>query len=373
MKRLVGRFVLLLAFLCPVWAQVDASSPEGMALGAIARETDAAKKQALLEEFVQKYPGSSQAHWAWEQLQDGYLQAKDYAKALEAGEKALASDPDNPIPAYENLKAAEGLNDVDAILKWAAETSRIARKAIAATKPDDADAKARADYDQQLDTYSDYAVFAVALRVTDPKKIIAIVEALQQRSPKSEYLTKLTSRYLAALQQAGEVDKVGPAADKVLQNDPNNPDALLAAASFDMEHQNLDQSLALAAKLIEVLQAAKKPEGMSDADWKKTKDAALGVAYSIQGLDYCTKKDYQQCDQLLRKGLPLVQDNKQMLGRVTFDLGVSNYALARAGNKALMKDALAFSEQSAAIPGPLQAQAAENVKTIKKAMGPAKK
>src|SRR5208283_3708069 len=124
----------------------------------------------------------SQAGWAWGQLQDGYLQAKDYAKAIEAGEKALATDPDNPIPAYENLKAAEGLNDLDAILKWAAETSRIARKAIAATKPDDADAKARADYDQQRDTYSDYAVFAVALRVTDPKKIIAIVEALQQRS-----------------------------------------------------------------------------------------------------------------------------------------------------------------------------------------------
>ena len=173
MKRLVSIFALLLAFLCPVWAQVDASSPEGMALGAITRETDAAKKQALLLEFVKKYPGSSQAGWAWETVQ-----AKDYAKALEAGETALATDPDNPIPAYENLKAAEGLNDSDAILKWAAETSRLARKAITATKPDDADAKARADYDQQLDTYSDYAVFAFALKETDPKKIVASAEAL---------------------------------------------------------------------------------------------------------------------------------------------------------------------------------------------------
>jgi tetratricopeptide (TPR) repeat protein len=178
MMRLLGIFALLLAFLGPVWAQVDASSPEGMALGAITRETDAAKKQALLEEFVNKFPSSSQSAWAWEQLQDGYLQAKDYAKALEAGEKALATDSDNPIPAYENLKAAEGLNDEDAILKWAAETSRLARKAIAATKPNDADAKARADYDLQLDTYSDYAVFAVALKEADPKKIVASAEAL---------------------------------------------------------------------------------------------------------------------------------------------------------------------------------------------------
>jgi tetratricopeptide (TPR) repeat protein len=373
MKRLVGIFALLLAFLCPIWAQVDASSPEGMALGAITRETDAAKKQALLEEFVKKFPSSSQSAWAWEQLQDGYLQAKDYAKALEAGEKALATDPDNPIPAYENLKAAEGLNDEDAVLKWAAETSRLARKAIAATKPDDADAKARADYDQQLDTYSDYAVFAVALKVTDPKKIVACAEALQQRSPKSEYVGKLAGRYLAALQQAGQGDKVGPAAEKILQGDPNNADALVAAANFNMEHQNLDQSLAFAAKLTQALQAAKKPDEISDADWKKKKDTMLAVAYWIQGLDYYTKKDYAQSDKVLRLALPLVQDNKQLLGSVTFHLGVSNYELAKAGNKALMKDALAFSEQSAAIPGPLQAQAAENIKTIKKAMGPAKK
>jgi tetratricopeptide (TPR) repeat protein len=373
MRRLVGVCALLLAFLCPVWAQVDASSPEGMALGAITREADAAKKQALLEDFVKKYPTSSQAAWAWEQLQDGYLQAKDYAKAMEAGEKALATDTGNPIPAYENLKAAEGLNDEDAILKWAAETSQLARKAIAATNPDDAEAKARADYDQQLDTYSDYAVFAVALKETDPKKIVACAEALQQRSPKSEYVGKLAGRYLAALQQAGQGDKVGPAADKILQGDPNNMDALLAAANFNMEHQDLDKSLAFAGKLTQLLQTAKKPDEMSDADWKKKKDSMLAVAYWIQGLDYYTKKDYAQSDKVLRQTLPLVQDNKQLLGSVTFHLGVSNYELAKAGNKPLMKDALAFTEQSAGIPGPLQAQATENIKTIKKAMGPAKK
>jgi len=373
MKRLAGVVALVIAFLCPVWAQVDASSPEGMALGAITRETDAAKKQTLLEDFVKKYPSSSQAAWAWEQLQDGYLQAKDYDQAIEAGEKALAADPDNPIPAYENLKAAEGKGDVDLILKWAGETSRIARRVIGSTKPDDAEAKARADYDQQLDTYSDYAVFAVALKTTDPQKIIAIAETLQQRSPKSEYMGKLTGRYLAALQQAGQLDKVGPAADKILQADPNNQDALLAAANFNMERQNLDKSLSLAAKLVEVLQAAKKPEEISDADWKKKKDGMLAVAYWIQGLDYYTKKNYQQSDKVLRQALPLVQDNKQLLGSVTFHLGVSDYELAKAGNKALMKDALAFTEQAAALPGPLQAQAAENIKTIKRAMGPAKK
>ena len=143
--------------------------------------------------------------------------------------------------------------------------------------------KARAEYDQQLDTYSDYAVFAVALKETDPKKIVACAEALQQRSPKSEYVGKLAGRYLAALQQAGQGDKVGPAADKILQGDPNNMDALLAAANFNMEHQDLDKSLAHAAKLTELLQTAKKPDEMSDADWQKKKESMLAVAYWIRG------------------------------------------------------------------------------------------
>ncbi len=76
---------------------------------------------------------------------------------------------------------------------------------------------------------------------------------------------------------------------------------------------------------------------------------------------------------MLRLALPLVQDNKQLLRSVTFHLGVSDYELAKAGNKALMRDALTYLQQSAALPGPLQAQAEEDVKTVKKAMGPAKK
>ncbi len=261
MKYLIAVLALAIVCSCSAWAQVDASSPEGQALGAISQEKDAAKKQALLEEFVKKFPNSSQSAWAWEQLQDDYLQAKDFDKTLEAGDKALAADADNPIPAYNNLKAAEGKGDVDLIMKWSAETSRIARKVVASAKPgDDADAKARADYAQQLDTYSDYALLAAALKTTDAKQIILLAEALRQRSPKCEYLGKLTGRYLTALQQAGQNDKVGAAAEKILAGDPNNPNALLAAANFNMEHQNLDKSLTQSTKLVDVLQASKKPD-----------------------------------------------------------------------------------------------------------------
>src|SRR5690348_10128931 len=96
---------------------VDAGSPEGQMLGAISNETDPGHKQAMMEEFVKTYPTSSQAGWAWEQLQSAYLQAQQYDRSIEAGEKALAANADNPVLAYNNLKAAEGKNDPDGVMK----------------------------------------------------------------------------------------------------------------------------------------------------------------------------------------------------------------------------------------------------------------
>ena len=72
------------------------------------------------------------------------------------GEKALAANADNPVLAYNNLKASEGKNDPDGVIKWSAETSRLARKTIdSAGTSGGADAKGRAEYAQQLDSYSE--------------------------------------------------------------------------------------------------------------------------------------------------------------------------------------------------------------------------
>ena len=129
MKSVVLSVVLLTAAGCLSFGQsFDPSTPDGAMIAAIQKESDAAKKQAMLEEFVQKYPDSKTAGWAWAQLQAADLQAQQYDKAMEAGQKSLASDPDQVEVAYNNLKAAEGKNDPDAVMKWSAETSKLARK-----------------------------------------------------------------------------------------------------------------------------------------------------------------------------------------------------------------------------------------------------
>jgi hypothetical protein len=373
MKSLILTAALLAGLCSSSWGQkllIDTSTAEGKTLADIAQQQDAARKQTMLEEFIKTYPKSSQAGWVYGQLQSIYLQQQQYDKVLETGEKALAGGDDNVDLAYNNLKAAEAKNDPDSVAKWSAETSRLARKVEQSTQPTDGDAKARIDYAKQVDTYSEYSTYATVLKTTDPAKIIAVVEPLEQRNPKSEYLSKSYGMYLNALRKTGQNDKAGAAAEKEAERDPNNEDVLLIAADYNMQRQNQDRALAYATKLSEVMQAKTKPAELSDADWEKKKETLLGASYWIQGVVYSGQKNYSQANKTLREALPLIKGDSQMLGVGLFHLGVADYELGKSTKKrALLLDALKFSQQSAAIKSPLQAQAQANVKAISRQVG----
>lgn len=370
MKSVVLLSVLLMALSYPGRGQAfDPTTPDGSMLASIQKESDAGKKQAMLEEFVQKYPDSKNAGWAWGQLQAAYLQAQQYDKALDAGQKSLASDPDQVEVAYNNLKAAEGKNDPDAVLKWSAETSRIARKEAASPKP--GEGKEQVDYAKQVDTYTEYAIFATAIKTADNAKVIALVESLEQRDPDSPYLGKSYGRYLTALRQAGQDEKAGAAAEKEAQRDPANEDVLAFAADYDLRHKDLDKSLTYSTKLAELMQTKARPEEIADADWQKKKQTLLGLALWMEGVSYNGKSQFAQADKALRQALPLVKDNTQLQPIVLFQLGVADFQLGKASkNRAMMQDALKFSQQSAAMKSPVQTDAQNNVKAITAALGP---
>lgn len=369
MKSVVLIAALLAALSYPGMGQAfDPGTPDGAMLASIQKESDAAKKQAMLEEFVQKYPDSKNAGWAWGQLQSSYLQAQQYDKALQAGQKSLASDPDEVEVAYDNLKAAEGKNDPDAVMKWSAETSRLARKEVASPKP--GDGKEQIDYAKQVDTYTEYSLFATAIKTADNAKVTALVESLEQRNPDSPYLSKAYGRYLNALQQQGQNDKAGAAAEKEAQRDPANEDVLAFAADYDMRRKDLDKSLTYSTKLAELMQSKAKPEEIADADWQKKKQTLLALAYWIEGVSYNGKNQFAQADKALRQALPLVQSDSQLQPVVLFQLGVADFQLGKASkNRAMMQDALKFSQQSAAMKSPVQSDAQNNVKAISSALG----
>jgi tetratricopeptide (TPR) repeat protein len=369
MKSIVLSTALLVALAYSGVGQAyDPSTPDGSMIASIQKESDASKKQAMLEEFVQKYPDSKSAGWAWGQLQASYLKAQEYDKAIDAGEKSLKSDPDEVEVAYNNLKAAEGKNDPDAVMKWSAETSRIARKEAASPKA--GEGKEQVDYAKQVDTYTEYAIFATTLKTTDNTKIIALVESLEQRSPDSLYLSKCYGRYLNALKQAGQEDKAGKAAETQAQRDASNEEVLAFAADYDLRHKDLDKCLTYSTKLAELMQSKPKPEDAADADWQKRKQTFLGLALWMEGVSYNGKNQFAQADKALRQAMPLVKDNNQLQPLVLFQLGVADFQAGKASkNRAMMQDALKFSQQSAALKSPVQTQAQNNVKAISTALG----
>jgi tetratricopeptide (TPR) repeat protein len=255
-------------------------------------------------------------------------------------------------------------------MKWSAETSRAARKEIASFKAG-TDDKARLDYAKQVDIYTEYSVYAMAAKTTDPAKIVALIESLQQRAPESPYLSKAYGRYLNALQQMGQKEKAGTEAEQQLQRDPNNEDVLAFAASENLQKNNQEKTLAYASKLADVMQSKAKPDDISEAVWAKKKQTMLGLAYWMEGVSYNGQHQYAKADKSLRSALPLVKENSQLLPIVLFHLGVADFELGKASkSRALINDALNYSKQSAALKSPMQTEAANNVKAISRALGP---
>ena len=79
MKRYLVALVLLVL---PVVAQqhqnftINVGTPEGQLLQSIGQEADEAKKVALMQEFLDKYPMHEGAGWVCVQLQGVYLGQK---------------------------------------------------------------------------------------------------------------------------------------------------------------------------------------------------------------------------------------------------------------------------------------------------------
>lgn len=349
---------------------IDIETDEGKLLHRLEEQENPLQKRQIMEEFVAKYPKHAGVPWVYGQLQPIYLKDGQFDRVLEAGEKALAVDPDNPDLAYNNLKAAEGKKDPELVKTWSARTSQSARKIIDAGKQATDTDKKTLDYARQLDIYTEYSVYALALQVTDPAQTIDLTENLEQRNPKSQYLPKLSGKYLNALRQAGQGEKAGVRAEQLAAIDPNNEDALLIAADWYLQKKNQPEKvIAYSTKLLKLLQDKPKPEGLSDQDWKRKRDSFLGLGYWMPGVTYSAQGQFKDADQWLRLALPYLADD-QLRAMGLFHLGLANYQLGKAAkNKARMQEGLKYSEESAALASPLQVQALKNVQVIRAELG----
>ncbi len=348
---------------------VNLDAPEGRLIQQIQHELDGAKRLSLLEQFAAQYPQDESVAWVYDQMIAAYAQAGQSDKVLETGQKLLAIDPADVATAHECLKAAEAKKDPALVLKWSATTSEMARKVVQSPEPAAAGEveawKRNVDYAKQVDVYTEYSLYAALLQSTDPKVRIELGEALETRNPQSQYLPQVAQPLFLAYMQAGQNEKGLAFADKCLSANQASEEMMLAVAQSYMEKKLPDKAIAVARQAIQAADAKQKPEGAADADWQTWKTQITGRAEWISGVSYAAQNKWALADESLRAALPTMQGDKSYLAQALFFLGLANYRMAESGQPARARDALHFSEQCAAIPGPFQASARTNVKAIR--------
>ena len=374
----MNKCILVLALLTlPVLAQqprqnfvINVGTPEGQLLQQIGQELDDAKKEMLMQDFLDKYPKHEGAAWVCAMLAIDYNQNKEYDKALDITEKVYANSPDMDV-AYAGLKAAEGKEDPAMVKKWAGRTSASARKVMASAKaPTNDEEKQQATYTKDVDTYSEYALYVLALKAKEPKETVDLIDALEKQNPKSQYLSIGAPNYFEALEKSGEGAKACPAATRLAAGDPKNAEAMLFAAQCSWNGSKADGLIGYGSKAITALNSRTKPEGTSDSDWANKKAMLTGNANFYIGQGYTMQGRYGPANKALRASLGSIKGNEAFYAIALFDLGLANYNLGKTiGDKAQMREGLKFFEQSAGMKSSVQDQASRNASLVRNELG----
>jgi tetratricopeptide (TPR) repeat protein len=348
--------------------EVDAEKPDGKLMQQIMQESDAAKKNALMEQFATEFPKAPHTGWVLESVQGYYAKANQHDQVIAFGDKLLALDPDDPEAALQSLKAAEAKKDVALIKKYSDATAKNARKMATAPQPKEADEvdgwKKDVEYAKQVGQYADYSVFRLGVESRDPKVTIEMAELLMQRSPDGEYAVKMREPMFVAYRQSGANDKAIALAEKVLATEQKNEDMLLVVADHYLQTKKEPEKVhSYSAKIVEIMSAKPKPEGTSDADWTTRKNLVVGLAHFMSGKLYAAENKHSQADAQLRKALPLVEANPALKPETLFLLGLSNYRMA-SGSPERAQDSATYFRQCAALKSPFQGTAATNLKRI---------
>jgi len=349
--------------------EINTQTPEGALLADAGRTDDEAKKTALLEEFIQKYPKHDGVPFAGTQLQAIYLKNGSFDKVIQVADTILAVDPAVPLAAYNALQAAEQKKDYAAIQTWALKTADAAKKQLAMPKPGD-DSQAEQwtkdqDYAKQVIVRCEYSLFHAAVETQDPQAKANLGEALLNLNPDSQYAAQTLPHYLYGLMQTGQAAKATAVAEKILEKDPSNDSMMVLVADNSLSAKDPQKASAFAAKAIETLKAKTAPQEGDPAAWQKAHDAELGRAYFIAGSAANESKKYADADKSFRAALPLLQGNNEMLAPAYFFLGFVNHEMAKAqklpASRTLLADAKKFTAACAAIAGPYQETCKKNL------------
>jgi tetratricopeptide (TPR) repeat protein len=162
-----------------------------------------------------------------------------------------------------------------------------------------------------------------------------------------------------AYQQAQNTTKMLEVANGLLAKAPNDIGMLLLLSDYYGEKgEQLDKAESYSKKAIASLEAAAKPEGVTDEQWTQQKALQKGLALSSLGQVNIGKKDNAQAVENLKAAAPLVKPDDVSYARNQYRLG---FALLNLKRNAEAKDAFT---QAASVNSPYKGLAQDKLKSI---------
>lgn len=355
-------------------------SPEDKLMLAVNGSDDPHAKIADLEKFVQAHPKSTYAPCAQELLTRNYVKLKEYDKAIAAGQKAIAANHldvsflQDLLQAYISLgKASPDAFDVIAKAAQQIKTeSRVFTKLNEAPAKVAAAKKAALQQANQDKAYMMYAFLNLFPRVTDPNQRIKILDQFCQAYPQlaKEHAGDLNFRYAVAYAQINQPEKADAYAEKAIAADPNDINALNMVAyhyAFRVPSKRATAAT-YAKKVLALIPAAKKPEGMSDDYFKTQQNTQEGMARVTLGYLNLVRNARSHrvagAVQEFSKAAPLLGSNPQLQGEAYYLLGYAYETLYPARHR----EAYAALQKSAKIQSSMQGKAKELLAKVRSAM-----
>lgn len=354
----MNRLSLVTLLLCAtLHAQVDkisipAGTPEDQAIQAITAESDAQRKNALLQDFVQKFSSNPMAvaYGNW-QLAQNYLAAGDTAKALAAGDKALASSPHNLDILVFQTQVATQVKDNAKVIDYAVRGGQAFQSIAKQPGPagmSEQDFAAEVQ-NQQADNKASYeyletSAFNAITSEQDPKQRMSFIERYTPAFPGSRFEEQVSQFAIYSLQQLNDATRLAAYGEKTLAANPNSiPTLLLLSSAYveDAKIANVNKAMTYARKALELA----KPDA-PDAD--HSRKLAGGVAHSTIGYALLKQDKTVASIPELKAGSTLLKDDPAAYSTVLYRLG---FAYAKLNRLTEARDVLS---QAVEIQGPFQ-------------------
>lgn len=333
--RILTALLLLIAWFAPVCqAQlgknvlIPAGSEVDHQISAI-NAADPSQKLQLIEEFSKAHPEDDFQILACEQYVSYYIGAKQYDKASEYGDKLFALDPDNYPNAVSMVRAANEKGDIDKLYTYGEKANSILQRYKAMPPPANTeDANWATEKKQKLASLNDdqdyvrQSLLSAPYNVKDPTKKADYFVRFAKMYPDTPEGEQAVTMAAFSYQQAQNRAKMQEVANGVLAKDPNNIGMLLLLADdYSEKGDQLDKSENYAKKAAALTDTAKKPDNLTDDQWKQQLEVQKGLAFSVLGQVNLQKKLNAQAVTNLTKAAPLLKSNPVTYARNQYRLG----------------------------------------------------